>query len=159
MPNYKGHVCGGIAAYSFAIFGMYVMCGFVHFTFLHGVICLFCTLFGALFPDVDTKSRGQRYFYQLLCVILVVYICKKHFIAVSICALLAIVPLLSRHRGIFHQAWFLIILTIGIVAGILKTGICSISYVYHGAFFFLVGAFSHLFLDFAPFSFKKRRWR
>ena len=62
MPNYKGHIAGGVITYLVVLYCIKYTNPSVH-TVLQGLV--FC-LFGSLFPDVDVKSKGQKIFYYLL---------------------------------------------------------------------------------------------
>ncbi|MGC2310143.1 MAG: hypothetical protein WA432_00805 [Candidatus Babeliaceae bacterium] len=64
MPSYKGHLLGGLVVYSIALLFMATT-----LSWLTKGEWLLCTLFGALFPDIDIKSKGQKLFYALLLVI------------------------------------------------------------------------------------------
>ncbi|MGC2310142.1 MAG: hypothetical protein WA432_00800 [Candidatus Babeliaceae bacterium] len=65
----------------------------------------------------------------------------------ALCALLACVPLLVKHRGIFHNIWFIIFLN-GILLSFVYLMVphCMMAAVYDSSFF-LLGALSHLLLD------------
>jgi hypothetical protein len=56
----------------------------------------------ALFPDVDIKSRGQMLFYRLFVLVDAVLIVTGQFAAAAYFGLLALVPIVSRHRGWTH---------------------------------------------------------
>jgi len=62
MPNYKGHLAGGVVTYCV------VLCALVGTapSFMTAGEWLLFTLAGALFPDIDIKSKGQKYFYYLV---------------------------------------------------------------------------------------------
>jgi membrane-bound metal-dependent hydrolase YbcI (DUF457 family) len=57
----------------------------------------------ALFPDVDIKSRGQMLFYRLFVGFDVLLIATGQFVAAAYFGLLALVPIISRHRGWTHS--------------------------------------------------------
>ena len=62
MPGYKGHLVGGAVAYGVTVY----LLRSLNPTAITLVEWFVCTLAGALFPDVDTKSKGQKYFYSVL---------------------------------------------------------------------------------------------
>lgn len=116
--NFKGHVVGGIA--SATLLGMAVSAldpdpfwgekttNFSGFSivFFQGVslrVDIFIlTLFMSLFPDLDTASISQRWFFRLCFVsmgVLLYYRAMDVFIIVAFTALL---PLLHKHRGWTH---------------------------------------------------------
>ncbi len=143
MPGFRGHLIGGTVTYlvilqcikSMALQPSVIASGFV-----------FC-LFGSLFPDIDIKSKGQKLFYSLMLVVLCCFLYYERtdlFIGLS---LLATVPLLVKHRGLFHQLWFLIFITIstGLVIGSFHANFSA--WAMKNALFFLAGAISHIVLD------------
>ena len=143
MPGFRGHLIGGTITYlmilqylkSIPMQPSVIISGFV-----------FC-LVGSLFPDVDIKSKGQKLFYSCALVILCCFLYYERtdlFIGLS---LLATVPLLVKHRGIFHQLWFLIFISIstGLVIGSFHANFSA--WAMKNSLFFLAGAISHIVLD------------
>ncbi len=70
---------------------------FLQFSYIFGL-----AWFMALFPDLDTASIPQRWFYRFLLVAMIVAIIKKEIDIFAVMAFLGIVPLLDRHRGWTH---------------------------------------------------------
>jgi len=144
MPNYKGHLAGGAAAY---LIGLYVL-SFLQPTLPTALEWLLCTLAGSLFPDVDTKSKGQKLFYRILTVVAIVLIFQQKFKPLLIIGSCAIIPIIVDHRGLFHMLWFVI------GAPLIFVAVLSLSFpaykdiLFTDAFFFIAGAVSHLLLDF-----------
>ncbi len=148
MPGYKGHLTGGLTAFGIT----YVAVTATKTIIVSGIIpvvgLLICTLAGSLFPDIDIKSKGQKYFYWLVLVSLIYLAYHKQFMPLAYVAIAATIPMLVKHRGIFHNVWFLI------------GGLGALSYtlmlympkheqtVFVHTLFFLAGALSHLWLDF-----------
>ena len=143
MPGFRGHLIGGTVTYllilqylkSIPMQPSVIVSGFV-----------FC-LVGSLFPDIDIKSKGQKLFYSLALVILCCFLYYERtdlFIGLS---LLATIPLLVKHRGLFHQLWFLIFISIstGLVIGSFHANFSA--WAMKNALFFLAGAVSHIVLD------------
>lgn len=133
--------------------GMITYLGILHFIqyntpTIHVVIQgLFFCLLGSLFPDIDVKSKGQKIFYTLLLIFLIYCLCIQRWDLFALLSLLAVIPLLVKHRGIFHSIWFLLFLTLVIM-------ICGkIFYKEYellclsNAFFFFAGCLSHVVLD------------
>jgi len=143
MPGYRGHLIGGSIAYL-------VILQFIK-THQPSVVVLlqgfvFCII-GSLFPDIDIKSKGQKFFYRGALIFLCCFLYYKRtdlFIGLSF---LALVPLLVKHRGIFHQVWFLIFLsiTLGLLIGNIYASYSV--WAMKNALFFLAGALSHILLD------------
>jgi hypothetical protein len=158
MPNYKGHLVGG--AVTFVIVSSVIK--YWNPTLLNSYQdiftgLIFCAL-GSLFPDIDIKSMGQRIFYLLVFPLVVLAIATKRTSMLSILSVVAIVPVLVRHRGIIHRWWFVVFMPL----------IVPVLFAYnHSPFFvpsiilytfFVSGALSHVFLD---YGFKRmvRRYR
>lgn len=144
MPSYKGHLAGGIFAYLLAI---YFVVSSYNITFANGLELLLFTLAGALFPDVDIKSKGQKLFYWIALLLALVLLLRNHTQALIILAFICIVPILVRHRGIFHRMWFVIFVPLlGAIFLCSYMPGCS-RIIMFDTIFFIVGALSHLWLD------------
>jgi len=143
MPNYKGHLVGG-----FIVYCIIIGIGTLYATsFMVLLQWLLSTLAGSLFPDIDTKSKGQKLLYTLLFVMSLVLLVQKRYRLIAYCGVVAVLPLITRHRGIFHKLWF-IILIIGLgTAGLISLYPCAMVPIGKLAGFFLAGAISHLYLD------------
>lgn len=104
-------------------------------------------LAGTLFPDIDTKSKGQKYFFTAIFCLLAYLIINSYFMQAALIGLVCIIPLLVRHRGLCHNplfllgapygAWFVLSLYWPRYACSLKTEVL----------FFVIGEFLHLILD------------
>jgi len=144
MPGYRTHLMGGVLAYGFTLWLLKDSCN----SLLLAAQWLLFALAGALFPDVDTKSKGQKMLYQILFIILVILALERKFFAMGVISILSLIPLIVRHRGLFHNFWFVLGLP-AVVALLLSwyapthTRLILLS-----AVFFTVGGISHLFLDF-----------
>ena len=108
MPGYKGHLVGGVVAFGllFAVL-MYLICTQQPSHLMIGE-WLLCSLAGALFPDIDVKSKGQKYFYYVVFIFLAFLAAQQRFQMLTCFSFIAITPMLARHRGIFHCQWFVI---------------------------------------------------
>lgn len=144
MAGYRGHIAGGVVTF----------CIMLLFFFLIGIYSLlkptesllFC-LIGSLFPDIDTKSKGQRLVYGLLIIIISTLAAKNKLLEASVVGIISMFPLLSKHRGPMHEPWILV----AIIA------VCAIKlYTLFPSFwirilldstFFCAGCVSHLLLD------------
>lgn len=143
MPGYKGHLVGGAVAYGLTVY----LLRSLNPTTITLIEWFICALAGALFPDVDTKSKGQKYFYSGLWIVLLGLFFFEKFKLVAIVSCCCMVPLLVTHRGLLHRTWFLI----GLPAGLAFLGCtwmpgCADLFVCN-ALFFIVGALSHVWLD------------
>jgi len=145
MPNYKGHVLGGIVVYAMLLC---MVAHVLHPSFITACEWLLFALAGALFPDIDIKSKGQKYFYYLIFVLLIVLAMHQQFATIACCSFIIITPMLVRHRGIFHRTWFIISMPMavwGLTCFFLPS--CSSSFFYN-TLFFIAGGLSHIILDY-----------
>lgn len=146
MSNYKGHLIGGFITYLLVAFLLKNnSCSFITLA-----EWLTCTLLGALFPDVDIKSKGQKYFYRIILILFCILIIKKKYSTVAFFSILSFAPLLTPHRGIFHNIWFLCLVpfVLAILIGIYSP--CYKTAILYDTLFFISGSLSHIILDFGP---------
>jgi membrane-bound metal-dependent hydrolase YbcI (DUF457 family) len=61
---------------------------------------------------------------------------------------LMIIPIMSRHRGLFHRTWFLVLMPLTIWAIFAAFFPAWSRPFFLNTLFFIAGALSHLFLDF-----------
>ena len=145
MPGYKFHILGGVATFS----GLMMLCCHygVPITPFIMLQWLAATILGALFPDVDIKSKGQGIFYKGMLFFLLFLFWTKQFHLFVIMSFLALVPLLVRHRGVFHRPWFVVVLPLSVafITGIVFP-VHGVLFFYN-ACFFSAGALSHILLD------------
>lgn len=145
MPGYKGHLVGGTVAFAAALYAVHS--AGVIFTDMQGVQWFASALAGCLFPDVDVKSKGQNLFYKgMLCLLLMMLFYGYHrpFMMVSVAAM---VPMIVRHRGIFHRIWFIIGMPLILALFLAASYPAYESTIMYNTSFFIVGAISHLWLD------------
>lgn len=151
MPNYKGHLAGGLFV---AILLLYLI-RFINPTVAIAAQLIACALFGSLFPDIDTKSKGQLLIYRMLALVLVLFIAQQRLqLAVGV-SCVAILPLIVHHRGLFHRAWFILLICLAVIGYAWMMAPTSTYMVALHVLFFGVGALSHLYLDVGF----KRMWR
>jgi membrane-bound metal-dependent hydrolase YbcI (DUF457 family) len=146
--NYKGHMIGALlfliaSLMMLAAAGYYIKPLFI-------MQAIFFVILGALFPDIDTKSKGQKLFYAVLFIVVIGLLVYKRYYAGLALALLGFCPLFVNHRALFHTFWFS-----GVVVIVLVLGCHFYCPAYTNAgirngLFFLVGVLSHLILDFGP---------
>ncbi len=144
MPGYRVHLVGGAAAYAITYF---TITHYIKATPLvavqWGVICLL----GSLFPDVDIKSKGQSIFYRMLTVFLIYLAYKQIWQLFVIMSFLALLPVLARHRGLFHKLWFVTSVPFLVALAVLASFPGYSVLLFSSALFFAVGAASHIVLD------------
>ena len=144
MPNYKGHLVGALGAYAAAVL-LFSLTRAPVPVLAQGLLF---TCLGGLFPDIDTKSKGQKIFYIFFVCAIIGLIVYQQYHLLAFTSLMGSLPLLVSHRGLFHNIWFMFVLIMGssIVLVSLFPSL-SASIVRNGCFFSL-GVFSHLLLDF-----------
>jgi membrane-bound metal-dependent hydrolase YbcI (DUF457 family) len=162
MPNYKGHLVGGFAAYALFLF---FFIGIAKPSLFVAGEWLIFTLAGALFPDIDIKSKGQKYFYFSVFLFFIVLASYQHFEMVTCCSFIAMVPMLVRHRGVFHSPLFVIITPLIIWMIVSSINPAKTDHFFLDSFFFIIGALSHIWLDLGTsqmmrrlFIKNKKRW-
>lgn len=144
MPNFKGHLAGGVFIY-LVVFYWIVSNQTVSLT--TSLEWLLFALAGSLFPDVDTKSKGQKIFYWIVLFLAALLLSMSHMEAFVILGFLSLFPLLVRHRGIFHRTWFVILVPSAVAAFCcMYMPNCS-AIIFYDTLFFIMGALSHLWLD------------
>jgi hypothetical protein len=121
MAGYKGHISIAV------IFGLLLVVGLA-FTkaaalmplpdrILHAIIILWLAVIFALFPDIDIKSKGQMLFYRLFFLLDIVLLWSKHLTEAALLGFLAMLPILSRHRGWTHTVWAMLLIPLPILVG------------------------------------------
>lgn len=161
MPGYKGHITIGL------IFGLLLVAGLaltplalamtIEDRIVKGLAMLWIAVVFALFPDVDIKSKGQMLFYRIFIVLDVILIAAGYYLEAALFGFLAMLPIISKHRGWTHTIWAMI----AIPAPILLVPIYLAGhYVSDGLPFYLAaeaGYFSHLVADGMVIRRKRRR--
>lgn len=150
VPGYRGHLVGGVVAYGLLMGILYMM----RPSCITMIGWCIATCAGALFPDVDTKSRGQRYFYTVVVFFLLMSLWRAmqvpHEVRLDIIlgiVIIALLPLLSRHRGFTHNPKFIVgmVFALWIILPSLFPTHASMLSLY--VLFFGAGALSHILLD------------
>ena len=143
MPGYKGHLVGGTVAFGVTYILVRSWCP----SLLTAGQWLGCALAGSLFPDIDIKSKGQKYFYWVILLAVITIIMQRRFEWLAIVSVLSVVPMLVRHRGIFHRLWFVIALPMALWFGTSFYFPVVAKQLFFQTLFFIAGAISHLWLD------------
>ncbi len=113
MASYRGHL----------LFGLFVVACFIFFaanyfftpSSLDVALYLGIGLLFALFPDVDTKSLGQKLFYTIFFVTDVFLILKQQYKIAAFFGLTIILPLLASHRKWTHSKAAMILVPLPIL--------------------------------------------
>jgi uncharacterized integral membrane protein len=154
MAGYKGHIAGGLAANAVYVAGVKLLPSNIlerwnisleDWQLLVGLFVI-AVLF-ALFPDVDTNSVGQNIFFGVAFLADVLLIVGGKFEAAAYLGLLAMLPIIAKHRGWTHHklAMFLVPLPILVIPYLQNQQIWSLGLLIYGAA--VAGYFSHLLLD------------
>jgi hypothetical protein len=110
MANYKGHIAGGVLANTAFVALVYIAPGnslsstaglLSNWQFVAGLYVV-SILFG-LWPDVDTNSKGQDIFFGLAFIINIFLIASGRIEASAYLGLLAMTPIIGKHRGWTHS--------------------------------------------------------
>lgn len=154
MAGYKGHIVGSIAANAVYLGGVKLLPGDIlerwnisleDWQLLVGLFVV-AILFG-LFPDVDTNSMGQNIFFGVAFVAMIILIVTGKFEPAAYLGLLAMMPIIGKHRGWTHHklAMFLVPLPIVVIPYISNHHVGTLGLLIYGAA--VAGYFSHLLLD------------
>lgn len=154
MSGFRGHIAGAVALNTAYVVAAGVMPGELlvktagilsNWQFVAALFVI-AVLFG-LWPDVDTNSKGQNLFFGIAFVADILLITTGRFEAAAYLGLLAMTPIVGRHRGWTHSklAMVLVPLPIVIVPYINRAGILPTAVLVYGSA--VVGYFSHLLLD------------
>ena len=146
MGSYRTHTIGGMLAFSGCLATLAFLLS-AEISIEKGVCLFTITLMAALFPDIDTDSKGQNIFYSLFLLLDVYLILDKSYKYAAILGLLVMLPVLSRHRGWTHTLWamFLIPAPIIVLPWLLFGAKLSKLLIYYA--FAVAGYFSHLVID------------
>lgn len=154
MANYKGHVVGGVLAAA-AYAGVVSFAPVERFAESAGLlrdwqalvaVFVIGVLF-AIFPDVDTNSKAQDIFFGIVFPLDILLLWQRYLQAAAYLGLIAMLPVIGRHRGWTHKKWAALVIPLPIllVPYVYNDNILPISVIYYGAA--VAGYFSHLLLD------------
>lgn len=154
MAGFRGHIVGAIACNAVLLAGLQLAPGDLlektdgilsNWQFVAGLFVI-AVLFG-LWPDVDTNSKGQNIFFGIAFIADILLIVTGRFEAAAYLGLLAMTPIVGRHRGWTHSklAMFLVPLPIVLVPYLHQPSILPTALIIYGAA--VAGYFSHLLFD------------
>lgn len=154
MANYRGHLVGGLVVttvYACAVMfaPLEQMAEYAHLLNdwqLLAAVFVIGMLF-ALFPDVDTNSKAQDIFFFIAFPLQALLVWNQQFQAAAYLGLIAMLPIVTHHRGWTHAKWAMVVVPLPIVLlpYLANDKLLGISLVYYGAA--VAGYFSHLLLD------------
>ncbi|MCA9325839.1 metal-dependent hydrolase [Candidatus Saccharibacteria bacterium] len=109
-------------------------------------LMVICVLF-ALWPDIDTNSKGQNIFFGIAFVADILLIVNGRLEAAAYLGLIAMTPIIGKHRGWTHTklAMILVPLPIVVIPYLYRPEVLQPAALLYGAA--VVGYFSHLLLD------------
>lgn len=154
MSGYKGHIAGAIVVNAAYVAAVRLLPGEMlerwdislqDWQLLIGLFVI-AVLFG-LFPDVDTNSVGQNLFFGIAFIAMIVLIVSGKFEPAAYLGLLAMLPIIGKHRGWTHHklAMFLVPSPILIIPYLHNQQVWTVGLLIYGAA--VAGYFSHLLLD------------
>lgn len=158
MSTHKGHIVGGAATFLLLHIATTKVCAFPQPTPKALIIAFSCCILGALFPDIDTKSIGQRIFYSFMAIPVTYSIFSHQWHMLASLSIISLFPILSNHRGITHTLWFVTLAPLSIMLGLSQSYPQFVRILQIACFYFIAGALSHLLLDFGLLRTLKK-WR
>lgn len=154
MSGYKGHIAGAITINAAYLGAVKFMPGTIlerwnssldNWQLIIGLFVI-AVLFG-LFPDIDTNSKGQDIFYGIAFVAEIILVLTGKFEPAAYLGLLAMMPIVGKHRGWTHSklAMLLVPLPIVLIPYLHNHHVWTLGVLIYGAA--VAGYFSHLLLD------------
>ncbi len=146
MPGYKTHIAGAATVTAAAVAGTSWLG--IYRPGFESMICLgLFSILGGLFPDVDTDSKGRRFFYGAALVVDGVLIFREQYRYAAVLGFCALLPAIGSHRGWTHSWWAALLIPASVlVAPMFLLGLPWQPFVpYYLAT--VLGYFSHLILD------------
>ncbi len=175
--NFRGHLVGGVIAGSISVYTAihleYVDISSESFqrlfsdpfswkSELQTATGLFLTaLFMSLFPDLDTASLPQRWFFRAMFILLTVLFLTEQMELFALCSFAALTPVLHIHRGWTHwkiTPWMLAVILATLFEYLNTNNNWVIEFSFHQLWYSLVeanmyvfacviGHYTHLILD------------
>jgi len=169
--NYRGHLWGGFFAGAVSFFlGFCTQSFYFDFLFLKkifespdnffayqkGFLVFFTAWASSIFPDLDTSSLPQRWFFRILLLALICFLLLKKIEIFIFLSLLMFVFVIDKHRGWTHwkgTPWILVLIFV-VFYDIFKNKSFSVERIFlllkeNWIFVFAVifGHYFHLILD------------
>lgn len=154
MANWRGHVAGG-AVLGTAYIAVLEVAPDNIVEHTHGLlsnwqmlaaVMVLSVLFG-LWPDIDTNSKGQNIFFGIAFVADILLIINGRLEAAAYLGLVAMTPILGKHRGWTHTKWAMLLVPapLVIIPYLYRPSVLLPAALLYGAA--VAGYFSHLLLD------------
>ena len=146
MPGYKVHIGGGVAMFALTA-GLGAWLAEYRATPPQTVLMGLLAVLGALFPDVDTASKGRHLYYGAVALADAVLLLRGAYKWAAVIGFCGLLPALGSHRGWTHTWWAMLLVPLPIV--ILPEMFYGVPWKmtlpYYAAF--VAGYLSHLVLD------------
>ena len=108
MGSFRTHTLGAVLVIT-GFLATLVFFSVMEITPKNAVVFFSIAVMAALFPDIDTNSKGQTLFYSLFFVLDVYLIALENYEYAALLGLAAMLPILGRHRGWTHTWWAMIL--------------------------------------------------
>ncbi|MBA3758053.1 metal-dependent hydrolase [Candidatus Saccharibacteria bacterium] len=154
MANYKGHIAGAVAVTTVYVVGLSFLPGELlektggilsDWQMVAGLFVV--SMLMGLWPDIDTNSKGQDIFFATAFLFDIALISQGYLEAAAYFGLLAMTPIVGKHRGWTHSKLAMLLVPLPFVAVpyLNKSSILATYLIFYGAA--VAGYFSHLLLD------------
>ncbi len=146
MGSFRTHTLGAVLVIT-GFLAALVFFSVMEITPKNAVVFFSIAVMAALFPDIDTNSKGQTLFYSLFFVLDVYLIAVENYGYAALLGLAAMLPILGRHRGWTHTWWAMILVPspILLLPWLLFEKSPTVLWPYYVSAF--LGYFSHLAID------------
>ncbi|WP_045223057.1 metal-dependent hydrolase [Desulfonatronum thioautotrophicum] len=146
MPGFKAHLFGG--ALFFALVLTTVLWLGIYQPDQQTLLLLAgIALLSALFPDVDTDSKGRVLFYGALLLIYLALMIQGRFRLAAVLGFCALLPAVGHHRGWTHTWWAMFLVPLPILILPMVFYDRSLTSLLPFYFASVTGYASHLLLD------------
>ncbi|MFW5488149.1 MAG: metal-dependent hydrolase [Desulfovibrio sp.] len=137
----------GGAVFAAIILGLLIWGGWYAPNPALGAILICISVLAALFPDVDTDSKGQSLYYGLLVLVDLVLMARGQYKWAAVLGLAGMMPAIGHHRGWTHTWWAMLLVPLPII--LLPLFLLKIPADHMFPFYLaaVAGYFSHLLLD------------
>lgn len=114
MPGYKGHLTGCTVVAGGALAGLLYL-NVISASPLTIASLFAVALMATMFPDTDTESKGQNFFYAIMAIVDVILIINKEYEWAALLGLFAMLPALGKHRGWTHTWWAMLVVPLPLI--------------------------------------------
>ncbi|WP_031386198.1 metal-dependent hydrolase [Desulfonatronum thiodismutans] len=114
MPGFKAHLFGGALFFGLVLI-MVLWLGVYQPDQQTLLFLALIALLSALFPDVDTDSKGRVLFYGALLLVYLVLMIQGRFRLAAVLGFCALLPAVGHHRGWTHSWWAMLLVPLPII--------------------------------------------